>query len=242
MDEVINTKVEETNSNTQENIANGAEKKGVEANQETPEQINWKRFREAREQDRKAKEIAERDAAKKAEEVSALKAAMESLLNKPQSHQMQSEPEDLTEDQRIDKRVEEAIAKRDRQYAEEKQRREQQEFPQRLVANFSDFDQVCNTSNLDYLEYHHPELAKSLGSREDGFDKWADIYSAIKRYIPNTETRKEQAKAESNFKKPQSISSPGVTQGGNAMPSARLDEQRKADNWNRMQKILKGLT
>ena len=238
MDEVVNTKLEETNQSVQGNNAPDAAQKTAETNQETPEQINWKRFREGREQDRKAKELAEREAAKKAEEVSALKAAMESLLNKPQSHQMQTEPDDLSEDQRIDKRVEEAIAKRDRQYAEEKQRREQQEFPQRLVANFADFDQVCNTENLDYLEFHYPEVAAPYKHLADGYDKWAAIYKAVKRFVPNPNSKKDQRSAEKNFNKPQSMAVGGTTQTTDSAPMM-LDEKRRNDNWRRMQQTMR---
>jgi len=238
MDEVVNTKVEEVKQNVQENNLNATEKKSVEPNQETPEQINWKKFREAREQDRKAKELAEREAAKKAEEIAALKAAMESLLNKPSQQNVHQEAEELTEEQKIDKRVEEMMAKRDRQYEEEKRLREQQEFPQRLVANFSDFDQVCNTENLDYLEYHYPEVAAPYKHLPDGYDKWAAIYKAVKRFVPNPNSKKDQKSAEKNFNKPQSMAVGGTTQTTDSAPMM-LDEKRRQDNWARMQRTMK---
>ncbi len=210
----------------------------------TDKDINWKKFKEAREQERKQAEEISKRAAQKEAEAEALKAALDAVLNKNQPHQHQSNgyEEEETEDQRIEKKVNQLLAHREAQAEQKRKQEEQATLPDKLKTVHKDFEHVCTTSNLDYLEYHHPELARSLGSRPDSFEKWNDIYNAVKRYIPNTETKREQARAESNFNKPQSLSSPGVTQGGNAMPGARLDEARKAENWARMQKSLKGLS
>ena len=203
--------------------------------------VNWKKFREDRERERKDKDEAVKRAAEKEAEAQALKAAMESLLNRgqqqQQSHQ-QDQYQEESEEQRIEKHVAAALAKRDQEYERQRQERERAETPQRLAQTFQDFDQVCNTSNLDYLEYHYPEVANAYKYMPDGFDKWQSIYKAVKRFVPNTDSAKESKKAEANFNKPQSISSPGVTQGGNAMPAQRLDEAKKAQNWERMQRLM----
>lgn len=206
---------------------------------------NWKAFREQRELERKAKEEALRKAAEKAAEAEALRAALEAITNKPSSNnQTNNDYDDIeeTEEQRIDRRVEAAIRQREAQAEQQRKQRELQEYPERLVATYSDFNKVCNSENLDYLEYHYPEVATPFKHLPDGFDKWAAIYKAVKRFVPNTDARQDQLKAEKNLIKPGSISSPGNTHGGNAMPSARLDEERKKANWERMQRTLKGLT
>ena len=216
----------------------------VEASQETDKDINWKKFKEAREQDRKRAEEESKRAADKEAEVLALKAAMEAILSKP-NHQQPSNlnsDEEETEDQRIEKKVEAKLAQREIEFEKRRRDQEAKETPNRLLSMFPDYEKVVSNSNIDYMEYHHPELAKSLGQRPDSLEKFVDIYNAMKRYVPNTDTKKDAAKAESNLKKPGSLSRTGVTQGGNAMPGARLDEQRKADNWARMQKSLKGMT
>lgn len=235
MNEVVNDKVEEVKQNAQAN--NESDKKGTDATQENPEQINWKKFREGREQDRKAKELAEREAAKKAEEVTALKMAMEAMLNKPQ--QSTQETSDESEDDRITRRVEEALAKKEKQYEEDRIQREHQEFPHRLVANFSDFDQVCTAENLDYLEYHYPEVSAPYKHLPDGYDKWAAIYKAVKRFVPNPTSKTDQRKAEKNFNKPQSMSVAGTTQTTDSAP-VMLDDKRRQANWQRMQRTMRG--
>ena len=214
---------------------------------ETDRDINWKKFREAREIERKqAEEVAKRAVEKEAE-VLALKAAMEAIVNKPSNAMQNSNTyngfeEEETEDQRIEKKVNQLLAVREQEFKKIRAQEEQANLPQKLRTLYSDFEQVCSNGNLDYLEYHHPELARSLGSKQQSLEKWTDIYKAIKRYIPNVDTRKEQARADANFKKPQSLSSAGVTQGGNAMPASRLDDAKKAENWARMQRVMKGLS
>lgn len=203
--------------------------------EEDPQQINWKKFRETREIERKQREEAEKRASEKEAEAQALKAAMESLLSKPAVSQ--DDPED--EDSRIQKKIDAIMSKREVQMQEQLQRREQQEFPAKLKSAYSDFDHICTTENLDYLEYHYPEVAAGFKHMPDGFDKWANIYKAVKRFIPNADAVKDKGRIEKNASKPQSMSVSGVTQTGDNAP-IQLDDKRRADNWQRMQRVMKG--
>ena len=228
----------ETSENTNESI------KQISESQETPEQINWKKFREQREIERKQKEAAERKASEKQAEAEALKAAMEAILDKKPngqsySNENQYSNEDETEEQKIDKRVNAALEARERQYEQQRAQKDQQELLPRLSQTYSDFNQVCNQENLDYLEYHYPEIARAFKNVPDGFDKWSDVYKTVKRFVPNTDSKKEQVKAEKNFNKPQSMTVPGVTQVGDTSPM-QLDDKRRSDNWKRMQAVIKG--
>ena len=143
---------------------------------------------------------------------------MEALVSKPSPPQQQMYEPDETEEQRIRRQVNEAIAEKEKKNEEARKEREQQEFPQRLVSTFTDFDKVCSTENLDYLEYHYPEVAAPYKHLPEGFDKWAQIYKAVKRFVPNPESGKDQKKAEKNFNKPQSMSADGE----HKRPIARL--------------------
>lgn len=209
----------------------------VSVPEEDPQQINWKKFRETREIERKQREEAERRASEKEAEAQALKAAMESLLSKPSVSQDDSEDEDS----RIQKKIDAIMSKREVQMQEQMQRKEQQEFPNKLKSAYSDFDNICTTENLDYLEYHYPEVAAGFKHMPDGFDKWANIYKAVKRFIPNADAVKDKGRIEKNSNKPQSMSVSGVTQTGDNAP-IQLDDKRRADNWQRMQRVMKGGT
>ena len=230
--------------------ANNQQQKPVESGTETSEDPNWRAFREARKKDRADKEAAERRAAEKEAEATALKAAMEAAFSKsaptPQAHQqyygMNEQPEE-SEEQRIEKKVEAILAQREKKYAQEQAEREIREYPNRIQKEFPDFRQVCSQDNLDYLDYHYPEVSRPLQRLGEGFDKWSDIYHAVKKFIPNHSTaKKEIARADLNSNKPRSISSPSPSPTGERGRESMSDiEQRRAENWARMQRMRKGV-
>lgn len=207
--------------------------------QEDIQEQNWKKFREKREQERKEKEAADKRAAEKEAEANALKAAMEALLNKNQSAQSVAEETEETEEQRIDRKVQEHLLRSQQKADEERRKREVAELPVRMQQTYNDFGQVCSQENLDYLQYHYPEVAAGFKYAPDSFETWSNIYKTLKRFVPNPDSKKDVARIEKNLAKPQSMSIPGSTQTGDHAPT-ELTEKRRADNWARMQKTLKG--
>lgn len=215
------------------------EEKPVE---ESIQDRNWKKFREDRELERRQREEAEKRAAQKSAEAEALKAAMESILNKqpmPQNTNHNQWGDEKTEDQKIEEKIQAALQKQQNRFDEERRQREAAEVPQRLAQTYSDFNNVCSTENLDYLEYHYPEIAGAFKTAPDTFDKWSNIYKAIRKLVPNPDSTKEKKKVENNVNKPQSMAVAGTTQTGDSAPQI-LDDKRRADNWQRMQKVMKG--
>ena len=215
----------------------------TQAQPDTQEQINWRKFREVREQERKAAQEQERIATQKTAEAEALKAAMEALLNKQtpmqNNQQSYSSPQDMSEDQRIDALIDARFKQRIQQEHQERMRRDQEEAPLRLKREYRDYDQVCSQDNLDYVAYHYPEVANAFTGRPDGYDKWVDIYKAVKRFVPNQDSVKDASRADKNFNKPQSMALPGVSQTGDTAPQT-LDAKRRSDNWERMQRVMRG--
>ena len=129
---------------------------------------------------------------------------MEAILNKPQKaapqQNYQQDPyEEETEDQRVRRLVKQQLDEEREKERQERQKQESQQLPQKLSQTYRDFDQICSTENLDYLEYHYPEVAGALKYMPDGFEKWSSIYQAVKRFIPNTDSKRDQSKAEKNF-------------------------------------------
>jgi hypothetical protein len=213
-------------------------------------QTNWRAFREKQAAERKSREDAEKRAAEAEAQAQAFKLALEASVNKPSNNRQTNEygSSDLseeTEDQRIDRRVEQAI--KQREVAAEKKRieREAQELPKKITEVYSDFNSVCTHENMDYLKFHYPEVAKAYEYLPDNLETWSTVYKAIKRFVPNQADSKHDAqKAEKNLAKPGSISSTGNTHSGNAMGaggSARLTEARMAENYARMQRTIKSL-
>jgi len=200
---------------------------------------NWKKFREEREKDRKARQEAEELAKKKAQEAEALKAAMDALLSKeaPKSSSG-SEYDDYEDNEARTKRmIQEALEADRKQRDQERQQYEQQHFPEKLRSSYSDFNQVCTAENLDYFEYKYPSLARTLGSQPDSYAKWEAIYEAIKPLIPEKERFSEQQRIDKNLSKPQSYTADMSEKKG--LSPHFLTEQRKRENWARMQKDMK---
>ena len=229
-------KVEETKPQAQAQTTTQAAP--APESEETPQHIDWKRFKEARKKEREQKEEAEKRAAQSSKEAEALKAALESLVNKPSYPQNQQAEE--SEEDRTQKLIQKALSDERARWEEEQRKRDHAQYPQRILAAHPDFDSVITNENIDYLEYHYPEVASAFKSLPDGYDKWSNIYKAVKKFVPNTSSGKEQKKAEKNFNKPQAMAVPGVTQTGDGAPMM-LDEKRKQDNWARMTRRMKGI-
>ncbi len=209
--------------------------------QESTEDKNWAAIREQRKADRKAREEAEKRARDKAEEATALKAALEAITNKPSPVFNTGYQEDETEDQRLDRIVEARIKQREERYQKEAYEKEQREFPTRLRQNYPDFEKVVSAENIDYIEYKNPEITAPYEYMPEGYKKWECIYQAIKKHVHNLDAKKETAKVDKNLSKPGSISSTGTTQPPSGGMSNVLSDQRKAENWARMQRDRKGI-
>lgn len=217
----------------------------VTQNKETNEDPNWRAFREARKKDRAEREAAEKRAAEEAEKARAMKEAMEALLSRPMPQNQTNDygyQQEETEEQRISKLVDARIAAKEAEYARQREEEERKHYPQRLQQNFPDLNQVLSQENLDYLDYHFPEVSRPLQRLPEGYDKWSDTYAAIKKLVPNhAGARRDAARAESNFNKPKSMSAVGMSQADSQQTSHILTEQRKQQNWERMQRLLKGV-
>lgn len=234
--------IENEKSNNNQSLSSS-----VQGNSE--EDPNWKAFREARKKDRAEKEAAEKKAAEREAELSALKAAMEAAFSKNTPPQNQYYPEqrqyeEETEEQRIKRLVQEEVTARETASQKAMIEREHREYPNRLIQTYPDFQQTIAQENLDYLDYHYPEVSRPLQRLPEGFDRWSDIYKAVKKFVPNNATaKKEAAKAQTNLNKPKSMSTTGITQPGEGKPFTSMHdlEAKRASRYMEMQKIIKSM-
>lgn len=210
------------------------------ADNQTPEldkeQINWKKFREEREKDRKARIESERIAKEKEAEARALKEAMEAILSKPTPVSKQSEDYEESEEDKIAKKVEKILQEREQREAQKRREEEQRSLPIKLKQAYGDFDQVCTEENLDYLQYHYPGVAQAFAHMPEGFEKWSSVYQSVKKLLPSVNIKKDAQIADANSKKPISMSVSGKTSTADQAPNYLTDERRK-QNWERMRRI-----
>ena len=216
--------------------------------EEVREDPNWKAVRELRKKERAEREAIEKRAAEETQRADAMAKALEVALGKTTFNQNAQQnyaayPEEETEDQRLEKKLNAMLAQREVQYQKDREAREAAEVPKRLRQMHADYDQVVNEDNGAYLEYHHPEIYQSLIKLPETIENCTNIYKIVKKLVPNsTGAKKDEIKAENNFNKPRSTSTASVTQGGESGSSAIISEEKRAANWARMQKTLRGLT
>jgi hypothetical protein len=206
---------------------------------------NWKVVRERLKKEKQDREQAEKKASEKEAEVTALKAAMEAAFSKmasPSQPQNQYEFQEETEEQRIRRMIQDQVSQIEQNIENKIAEKEKHNYPNKLSQIYSDFYQTISEENLAYLDHHYPEVSSPLKRLGDDFDKWNDIYKAVKKFVPNSkDAKKDSARAEANSMKPRSMSSTGMTQSGEA-PGRFLTKEQKAANWERMQKSRKGLS
>lgn len=228
--------------------------------EETQDQINWRKFRESREKERIEKEKELEEERKKAssaqEQAKAFKEALDAVMNKEQtpSPAQQSQESDMDFNSLdmptgkeiasfTQKSINEGIQKGLEKYIAEQKRvsqeKDQQQLPKKLRDSHDNFDKICSQENLDYLEYHYPEVAVPYSQMPDSYSKWSNIYKAIKKFVPNTDVKADKQKMEKNLNSPQSISAVGSQ--AEAATSKGVHQTKKEQNWARMQKIMKGL-
>lgn len=202
---------------------------------------NWKKFREEKEKEKKARLEAEQKEAEARRQAEALQKAMETLLN--QNRQAAYQPayqEELeeTEEQRIARLVSQQLEKERARQEEEKRKRELETLPETLSKNYSDFNEVCSEENAAYMEYHYPEVWTALKYMPEGIQKYETAYKAFKRLVPYQTKHEDQRKIEKNQLKPQA----NIPAQADTTPVGtpwKLTEQRRQENWRRMQKDMK---
>lgn len=247
----------------QEEAQEPEESQDKEASQEdlSPEEINWRKFRESRAKERKEREEAER----RAQEAEQSKNQLQNYLAEVIASQgtgtqqlTQAEQQqviDLIDDEiptggeiksftkalindLVEKKLEEKLALKQAQM-------DKQELPKRVAESMPDFWDVCNQENLDYLEYVAPDMAAALAGPLATPEKLTmrelkAIYQAVTKLVPNAKGANKGNRPAPIEQKPQSLSSPAASQSKDGAPHMMTEALRK-QRWEEMQRAMKGL-
>lgn len=231
--------------------------------QETPEQVNWRNFRAAKEARRKQDEEAakERDqlkaqAQRSAEEKLALQQALEAALsargNTNAISQQQKDdivqgldPNDIPTGGQVASYVQKAIQDGIAKALTEQKHLSYQEQEKKRIENLEkeipDFNQVLSKDNVDYLEYHYPSVFQAMKEQPESYQKYKGAYDTVKKLVPNLNNSQNNARAEINLAKPKSLSSPGVTGAAEKKAAWSMSEQERKENYDNMVKRIKGI-
>ena len=127
-----------------------------------------------------------------------------------------------------------------------KQQAQSTSVEQQLRNKYNDFDKVMTYENIAKLRELRPEIASSLHQSSDLYNKAAATYTILKELGIHQENtyHPERERAELNTSKPQASSSLKKTESALSHASefsgSRLDESRKKEIWQQMQKNLRG--
>ena len=245
----------DSSSEATEQTAAGSES----GSEPTEEEKNWKAFRDGRDSDRKAKEAAEQKASERQEQIDSMALAMaqmqagQSPTNPPISQQVteellgQLQTDDIPTGgeimQYFQKMLPEALekhaAKSEEKRAKDRAEEDAKQMPAKIRAANRDFDEIVTKENLDYLDYHHPLIAKGLERQGHTLEKWNDVYAAVKKYVPQMEKR-DVARMDHNANKPQHVSQANAGVSAESGMTRRLSESEKAANYKRLVALARG--
>lgn len=207
---------------------------------------------------RNARERAEADKARAEAERNALMSQLLELQAKFQTRDKvkEQEPEDyeinIADDdlvagkdmRKVDSRTK-ALEKRLAQY--EAQAKESA-AESRVRSKCPDLDQVVTDENIYMLRQNYPEVAQSLASSPDNWDKLASVYTMIKTLgIHKTKSyESDKMKALNNVKKPRPVNSVSPQQGESPLSNVnafvtdyKMTKDAKAASWKEMQDAMK---
>jgi len=158
---------------------------------------------------------------------------------KPQDNYKQPAPDDLVEY----KDVQRLLKERDEENKRYRAQAEAATTEARLRSKFTDFDSVVSPENISMLNSMEPELAESIGSNPNMYNKAIAAYKAIKRLAPKDTYTEEKDRVVRNVAKPRpsNAASPKGSDSplskANAFGRGLSDEQKKAI-YQEMQDIL----
>lgn len=230
-------KKEEANVTDNQKVSEEVSRPNQEEDEETPEKINWKKFREKRAKEKREADQARVEKEKAKQQAELLKEALKHQINKDSKEEDNNSAwnpdEDYIKKSDLDAILRERIEK-------EREQQEAASLPSRLKSHMPDFDQVCTDENTAYLEYHHPEIAEEISDIRDPFKKWRSLHRAIKTNVPNYTQLPEvnRQKIEKNLSKPQSSAS--VSDLGKSETITQITDAQKRQNWKKIMEITGG--
>lgn len=251
--------IAETAENTEAQASQEQHTDQAAHQEETQEDINWKKFREERAREREEAKRREELLLKKEEEARALQEALKAAMENKGSSLTQAEQEQIIADledndipmgkdikqflaRYVPDTVEDILAKREQKRREQEQEKAQSEMPKRLRENIPDFDSVMTQENVDYLEYHHPEVADLITKMPSGYDKWSNAYKLVKKLVPNADRPiNDHKRANENLAKPQVAAAGNSGHSAEPSPGRRLTQAEKDANYRRMMELARSI-
>jgi len=156
-------------------------------------------------------------------------------------------PDELAEGKHLSK-VQKQVKKLEQQLKQYEQRSTEMTAEARLKAQYPDFDKVVSKDNIEMLRMTYPEIAATLQSSPDLYNKAVSAYTMIKKLgiEPQQDLyEKDREMAQRNANKPKPLASLSPQQGESPMSRANafangLTDDVKKQLYKEMMELRKG--
>lgn len=198
----------------------------VVAEEPSAEKENWRLMREREKQLQRERD----EAHKKLREYESLIAAKNKQTE--EDDEVHLNPDDIPEWKHVDKK----IKKLESQIRGYQQQAVESAIESRLKSQYPDFDSVVNPDTIDMLRNSYPEVAATLNSSTDLYNKAASAYTIIKKMgiVPDNAYDRDKELALRNASKPRPLTSVSPQEGSsgplskaNAFAQGLTDELKK---------------
>ena len=257
IDDVVAAAVEEAveEAGTVEQVEPVEQEKAEE--EMTPEEINWKVVREKTKEDRIARDKEKEQSLQKDDQIEALTLAIQNMFEAKDAPDLTKKQQDQIIADLVDEDIptggevknflkkyvpdliKEALTQNAEKNRIEQVARDKEEMPEKLKEMHKDFDDVVQKDNLQYLDYHFPEVSGVLNILPEGLDKWSRVYKMIKKLVPNT-GRGDLRRLEKNANKPQNVAAATAPPSNEQGYGRTLSEGEKKENYKRLIELSRG--
>ena len=207
------------------------------AEEPSAEKENWRLMREREKQLQRERD----DAHKKLREYESLIAAKNKQTE--EDDEVHLNPDDIPEWKHVDKK----IKKLESQIRGYQQQAVESAIESRLKSQYPDFDSVVNADTIDMLKNSYPEVAATLNSSTDLYNKAASAYTIIKKMgiVPDNSYDRDKELALRNAAKPRPLASVSPQEGSSGPLSKAnafaqgLTEELKKELYKQMMELRK---
>lgn len=181
---------------------------------ESPQALNIKRLRES-------KERAERERDELLSRLSSIEKQMSPPKQAEEEAPLTYSPDDLIEGRHLSQ-YEKKLLNLEKQLQNYQQQSTAANVEVRLKSKYADFDAVVTKDNLELLRITYPEIADSINSGADLYNKAVSAYTVIKKLgiTPDKSFDLEKIQAQANSSKPRPLASVSPQQGNSPLSKA----------------------
>lgn len=185
---------------------------------------SFKQLKDAKEQQERGRQLAERerdDYARRLRELEAKNQPQQKQPEPEEDYNININPDDLVEGKHLSK-FDRKIQKLEQQLKQYEQKASATAIDSRIRSQYPDFDSVVSKDNIEILRQNYPEIYQTLNASTDLYSTAVSAYTMIKRFgiIPDESYKADVERAQKNAMKPRPLASVSPQQGESPLTKA----------------------